>query len=509
MSTYLAPPKMIFLCMVLLLSKSPSSQAATSELSNAMQLYLKSDFPAAIQLYSSIVRRNPGSEAAHLGLIRALWKEDDVEKAHQAAEAAMSLFPSSAPIQAASGDVWFRMGKMVEAQEAYQNAIQNDPSNARGFFGLAKVHRFNFNRKSCRLMGTKAYQLDPEDPEIILAYASDLPAAEKIPLLEKYLQLGVNELESDRSWAKDQIDHLKKVGDLKTWELRNPPKKAEIQLSECGYHECRNVSVLINGSRKVDLLLDTGSAGIVISRNSVNNLGLKIVGPTHIMGIGDSGRRRGDVALAKTVQIGPLEFFNCPLKITKEKWPWYGGILGIDMLSRFLVALNLEKNKLEVSPLPPISGKPFDEPESWMDLDRTIPAEQTSFIPAGKLNHLMMIPTVVNRSESVFFNLDTGVYKNVIDLLLARKVPGLKIAGAYEAISGAAKSYAVEPVSIQIGRYDQECYDLLALDLKRNSHTSGLEISGLIGHPMLRRFVIIINLRDGLINFQTHSDKTE
>ena len=186
---------------------------------------------------------------------------------------------------------------MPEALEAYRIAIRLDPKDARGYLGLAKIYFFNFSRKSGREMDRKAYECDSEDPEIILAYATDLPAAEQIPLLEKYLLLADNEPEDRRKGVEDSIAFHKKVGDLKTWELLNPPLQGEIKLDQIfaprtgqtGYI----IPVLVNGSKKVRLQFDTGAHGILIQQRKLKKLNLEALNLRHIRGIGDSGLQKG------------------------------------------------------------------------------------------------------------------------------------------------------------------------------------------------------------------------
>ena len=483
-------------------------QAADGGLSDAKRLFLQGDFSAAIQNYRAIIKQAGESEEASLGLIRALWKKDDIKEAYESGQRALGIFPASAAIHAAMGDVLFRMAQMPEAREAYQKSIKLDPNSARGYFGFAKLHSFNFNRKSARSMDLRAYECDPEDPEIILAYATDLPAAEQIPLLEKYLLLAVNETEDKRHGVADLIAYLKKVGDLKTWELRDPPLEGQIKLDpvtpsprtgQTGYR----IAVILNGSKKVNLQFDTGADGILIHRKIVEKLNLEFFSPGHIRGIGESGLQKANMALAQSVKIGSLEFHNCPLTITEKKLTLdIDGIIGADVFRQFLLKLDFPKNRLEIVPLPPINGKSYDDPESWKDLDRAVPSELAGFALMGRCGNLV-IPTVVNKKKGAFFFLDTGAAVNIVSRDLAQQVTSLRDVGkVIRGLSGTTQTYIANNISLQIGRLYQENEGMYAIDLKDMSHKLGLEISGLIGYPMLKLLTITIDFRDGLINFE-------
>jgi tetratricopeptide (TPR) repeat protein len=494
-----------FVCAIAVLCSPALGQSPLDDLTEARQLYLRGEFPKAINKYLSATEKNPGSEDAHLGLIRSSWKGDFIDDAYGSGQKALSLFPSSASIQAAMGDVLFRMGKMQEAFDAYQRAIQLDSKNARAYLGMDKIYSFNFCHKSANQMEAKAYEYDPEDPEIIAAYTSQLSAKEKIPLLEKYLRLATNEPEEKRTAIEDQITYCKSIGDLKTWRILDPLQRGEIQLhsvieprtGQTGYR----VTVLLNGTKKVNLQLDTGAHGILIHRKAIEKLKLETVGSTHVSGIGDSGQQQGHVALVQSVKIGPLEFLDCPLTVTEKSLMDRDGIIGIDVFERFLITLNFPMNKLEFCPLPPIPGVSTD-PESWKNLDRTIPSDLKSFALMGHWGNFA-IPTMINKKKSGFFFLDTGASVNILSKKIAQEVSSLQDIGkVLGGLSGRTQTFLAKNVSIQIGHLSQENDAIYVIDFKDMNKKLGLEISGLIGFPLLKNLVITMDLRDGLLDLK-------
>jgi tetratricopeptide (TPR) repeat protein len=199
-------------------------------LAEADALYRKGDFKSAARVYQEIVQREPTNEKGQTGLIRALLKDDEVEAAQVRAREAQRILPSSSTILAAMGDVSFRTGDLSAAAKHYIRALQVNPSNGRAYLGMAKLHSSNFNRKSTLEMDRKAYENDPDDPEIVLAFATDLPAAEQIPLLEKYLGLASNETESRRDWVSTRLAFLKVWGDRPTWLLQGAPRTTTVEL---------------------------------------------------------------------------------------------------------------------------------------------------------------------------------------------------------------------------------------------------------------------------------------
>jgi predicted aspartyl protease len=280
----------------------------------------------------------------------------------------------------------------------------------------------------------------------------------------------------------------------------------EPRTGQTGY----SIAVLFNGSKKLRLQLDTGAHGILIHAKAAERMKLETVSPSHIRGIGDLGQQQGNIVMAQSVAIGPLDFHNCPLHVTGKKlMPDVDGIIGINVFQQFLITLNLPKNIMEINPLPSISGVSTD-PESWKNLDRTIPPELQSFALIGSWGNLA-IPTLVNKKKSAYFFLDTGASVNVVSREMASQVSELRDVGkVLGGLSGTTNTYVAQNVSLQIGHLYQANDSIYAIDLKDMNHKLGLEISGLLGHPMLSNLVITVDLRDGLIDFQypfAHKDK--
>ncbi len=497
----------LFTCIAVFFCLCNPSLAAS--LREADALYSKGDFSKAARVYRSVLRRDPRSEMAHLGLIRSLWKEDEVESARDAAEAALALFPENAALHAAAGDVLFRMAQVGQAHGEFKNSIRLDPNFSRGYWGLARIHELDFNRKSAKALIRKAYQCDPKDPDIIYAYAGCAETAfERAALLERYLRLAANEREDKKISIANQIEFLKRAGDQKTWRLNNPPKTAVISLQPILPNPDRPISgysikVRINNKKNVSLQLDTGAGGILIHRRLAEKLKLEIVSASQIRGIGDKGPREGYLAMAPSVRIGPLEFFDCVFTVTeKNLLRDTDGIIGAAIFSRYLITLDLPEAKMKLRPLPPIEGKPYDDPESWDELDRTKLPELASYSAIGKWGALL-IPTLVNDKRLGYFYLDTGAPSNLLNLDFAEDIANLRRVGnAVRGIEGPTETFLAEDVTIRIGRFVQKKRPAFAVNMKEMNRRLGFEISGLLGYSLLKMLAVTIDYRDGLINLE-------
>lgn len=495
---------------VLLASALPVQAPAELQV-RADELYRTGEFTEAAKLYRTLVEQDSSNEKAQKGLIRSLLKNDDVEESVLAGSKAIGALPSSAPIHAAVGDVSFREGELGEAERHYRKALEADSRIARGYFGMAKVYASSFNRRAMRDMDRKAYELDPEDPEIIRAYATDLPADTQIPLLEKYLQVGLNELADRKDAIRERIAYLKKMGDRGTWLLEGTPRATTIKLGRInpapGRHTGYRVKLAINGKKPVDLHLDTGASGVLIHRKLAEKLGVELISESTFRGVGDEGKRKAYQGLAQSIKIGDLEFRDCVIEISDKRLS-DDGLIGVDTSQQFLVSLNLPENRIELEPLPAINGQRYDNPKSWLELDRTPIPELEGFVQVRKWGHLLL-DTLVNDKRRGFFLLDTGASTNVISQRLARQVTSLAPTNMrIRGLSGDVKDTAsARKVVLQVGRFRQENDGILAISFREMSKSAGLEVSGLIGNPILSQLVITIDYRDGLINLSYPYEK--
>jgi len=258
----------------------------------------------------------------------------------------------------------------------------------------------------------------------------------------------------------------------------------------------------INGLKAVDLQFDTGASGLMIQQKLAQKLGIEVISEAAVRGIGDDGRRKSYVGLAASVRFGEVEFRDCTIDVSEKKLLGNTeGLIGSVVFEQFLIRLNLPEDRVQLEPLPPIAGRRYDDPKSWNDLDRTPIPELNEFVPVRHWGHLLM-DTLVNEKLRGFFFLDTGAADNFISQELARRVTSLQSSNAIiRGISGNVKDVALaRNVMLQVGRFRQQNRRIYAISFKEMSNNFGLEISGLLGHPLLSHLVIVIDYRDGLLN---------
>jgi hypothetical protein len=214
------------------------------------------------------------------------------------------------------------------------------------------------------------------------------------------------------------------------------------------------------------------------------------------------------------IQIGEIEFEDCNVQVTDQSSViGNDGLIGAVELSHFLVELDMPNRKMHLSELPP---RPNEAPaETALDAgqeraqiprfsDRYIAPEMQSYTRVFRINHMLLIPTQMNNSESKLFLIDTGAFSNLVSPDAAREVthvsddPRMQVKG----LSGNVKNvYRGDELTLTFANLRQKNEDIVALDIKNISDSAGTEISGTLGFAMLRMLDMKIDYRDGLVSF--------
>jgi len=490
--------------------KSGPESSAEARLSTAQGHFREGRFDEAVQAYRKILERDASHVEAHVGLGRALLKKDDLEEAHRAAQKAMQVAPAAAAVRAVLGDVMYRQADFEKATAAYLVAVSRDSRHARGHLGLGKILASEARHKSAKANFEKAYELDPEDPEIILAwYSTRKDRDERIQALERYLEKAKNEEEYMIRAVRSRLDVLKKLGDKKTFRLQGGSKTARIKLEllhsgsrlDYGY----GVQVAFNNGKSYRLLLDTGASGVLIHRKAAEKIGVEFLAGSFVYGAGDEGDKDAYVGLVGSMRVGAFEFKDCTVSVTDRKSIGdTAGIIGTDVFARFLVRLDFPRRVLELEPFPEPEGAGDPDEEAPMARDRQITQANQDFTPVRHILGKLLVRTQVNGKQATYFMIDSGASMNFISESLARAVTDVSIETRMQAkgVSGEIKKlHRADRVLLEFGGIRQQNIDMISFDFKKLNKRMGTEVSGLIGHPALKQITLIIDYRNGLVNF--------
>jgi Tfp pilus assembly protein PilF len=163
---------------------APPSDAPSVSLGEAKALARKGDFDAAIQKYQQLLQERPKSPDAYAGLTRVYLKKKDVMQAYETVTKGLQV-TDSWPVRVALGEVYFRQGKISEAEKEWVGVIKSGHEAARAYLGLARVRWAISMNKSAKAMIDKAHELDPKDSDIQKLWIGSLRRAERIKSYEK------------------------------------------------------------------------------------------------------------------------------------------------------------------------------------------------------------------------------------------------------------------------------------------------------------------------------------
>jgi predicted aspartyl protease len=408
------------------------------------------------------------------------------------------------------GETCYRRADFDGAASHFTAALQSSSAIARAYLGLAKLDQLQSRRAAARARIERAYSLDPNDPEIMRAYAAlALTPADEIAVLQRYIGRGPHESRKDLETAIARIQVLSRLNGRKTAILSTPYAPYKLKLlpwvPTAGFATGILLKISINGSRPLLLALDTGANGIYVSRKAVEKLQLENLVDAAVTGLGE-GRQDSRLALAETVQIGELGFRNCPVYVTRQPiTDWADGVIGASFFERFLLRLDARRQTLELSPYPGAPPEAVRSEDTWKEWGGTVSKEANGDLPFYRIEDFVVVPTLVNRRHSGYFVLDTGAAHTVVDSsiaatecptdspkLLALAAPGGEIRRA--ASTGLLR--------FQFGGHEFTDTDVATFDFATVSDSCGVRISGLLGYPLLRRSVLRINYRDGLLGVE-------
>ena len=506
-----------FLVVPLYAQTPPPDEDAARLVDRALAAWRDYDYAAAEPLYRQALAKDPALGDARAGLVRTLLDEKKLNDAQKAADAAMEAAPQSAAVQAADGDLLFRLGRVEEAEKAYRRALATEEKLARGWFGLSRVAEANSNHRTARRAALKAHELDPADPDIYGAWASRLPRAELRKAIE-HLVDHPGHMDPERlSILQSRLAWLIILGNNTAWKLVSTTETAKLKLdhvmtaSHTNYGMDRIVApskvsavvvrVQLNDKKTVSLLLDTGASGIVLHKNVAGKAGIKQVFEIATHGIGDEKAANGYLGWAKDVKIGPIEFQNVPVTVLEGNFAeGTDGLMGIDVFEHFLITLDIGKEELNLAPLPAVPAEQRD-PDGLMD--RTIAPEMKDYAPVLHMGPHILVSTSIDGQAPGLFFLDTRAFDSQVD---SDYVPRSKLTAApnltVRGISGRVNQvYFANQVRIQFGQFRQDNFRMVAISMDKLSEGEGIGLTGILGFPLLSQFRLSIDYRDGLVGF--------
>jgi tetratricopeptide (TPR) repeat protein len=495
-----------------------SPKPLSAPLADALHLYRTAKFDDAARAYNAIIASGgPDTVLAYTGLARVYLKQNKVNDAFDAASKAVALTPGKTPAITAMGEVYFRQGKLILAQQSFLNPLRACDVDPRSYLGLARLDRATSNYKRAANDVAQAYKIDPADPDVQRSYMNTLNRSDLINFLRDYLSRETNDDADDRERMERRLalleDQNAKPGHNCRLTSKLTATQTNLEQLYNGPQQIRGygLRVKVNGA-PAKLLLDTGASGITIDKKIADKAGVKKIVDARAGGIGDKEAAAGYIAFADSLDIGDLQFQDCYVEVlNKNSVLDDDGLIGADVFSSYLVDIDFPGSKFKLTQLPPypdeapVEATLESRPSPGSHLhDRFVAPEMKDYTPIFRFNHALLIPTRVNDSAPMLFLIDTGGFDNTITPEAAKQVTKIsrddymKVKG----LSGEVKDvYIAREANLQFAHFKQNREGLVTFSMDHMSNFFGTELAGALGFRMLVMLDIKIDYRDGLVDF--------
>jgi tetratricopeptide (TPR) repeat protein len=512
---------------------SPRSPEDTPSTVRAEELFRSGEFAEAVAQYQKLIQEGLNVGAAYAGLTRVYLKTKKVDDAYDAARKAVKLAPTLSDAHTALGDVYFRMGNLFDAAKEFLVAFDSKTPTARAYFGMFRINAAAFDEKTALAALTRAYELNPKDPDIASAWMAYRPLPDRIASLKPYL--ASDDKYYDRTERAEMKESLAVLEDMEAHPERTcsltsqvkstalllrpavpnwpgplqPPSPDSADITAVG------LDVEIN-DHSARLILDTSSGnGVSLSNAIAQKSHVQEIARRDIGGLGVQNRAEGYTGFVKSIRIGKLEFSNCYVTVAEEvssdsSFKVYEGFISTGIFSPFIVDIDIPDSKIALNELPSIPAPPPEKPIEAMHVsapyvDRYVATEMSDWTHVFRVRGSLLMETKVNGSNPKLFELALLAGRDYLNLALAKQVATVhEMPSPREALDTGGflpDTFLTGPIRFEMGgrRFDQP--DDVAYDFASRSDALGVEVSGYLGVEFLRNLEFKIDYRDGLVDF--------
>ena len=442
--------------------------------------------------------------ALHVQKARALLRSGNVRQALAEAAVAERTAPGRAETSALLGDINFRRADFETADRYFSAALAIDPNCAQAHLGLGRLDQLHFRRRAALQRIVTAYGLNPNDPETVLAYSSLASDREQeMVLLKRFLALGAGMPREQLETVLGRLQFYRRLGSKRLAFLEGTYQRyllpMDVWSARSGLANGLVLAVSVNGSKPLRLVFDTGAAEIAISPRSAEKLGLEYMADAGLRGVGQSGVGARKT-LAESVRIGDLRLRNCVVDVADRALADdIDGVIGANLFQQFIVRLDARRRTLELLPYPDEAPWWQSQEQLWAGRDRRVPAGMESLTPVCQAAHLLLVNAKLDKDASGYLILDTGAAFSSVSRQMTvpfDEPPDFDVSGPG---GGLVTAFRAGPIQLRLAGRDLTDPNAVALDFARLSNVHGVEISGMIGYPMLSRCTLTLDYRDGLI----------
>jgi hypothetical protein len=476
-----------------LLSQTATCQVAPAQNATpAVTAYSEGRYADAEQEYTQALAQKPNDALISAALVHTLLHEAKIAQASDRVNAALAADPHAAPMLTAQAELQLRQGQPWLALQTLDAAAAVDRCYARIHLIRSRILRIDSMYASERAEIQSAYEIDPEDPDILYAWRSVVSPAHEIEGIYKALPT-MKDLDAEtRQKAEASMNSMMPLlsENSQTCKIQPSTPSAALHLigtMEDGKHlDGYRLDVQLPKTN-ARLAVDTAASGIFITKVLADANGLQ-------QGANDPP---GTVHV-DNVNIGPLEFRDCTVGVSNS--PFAGkadGMIGTDIFASYLVSINARDARLTLDPLPPNVGP--------LPGDRVTPPELADYTPVYHRRQYLLVPVLLNNKMRRLFVLDTGMRFSTMTSETAHAISSTKanFTNPMQTASGPPAQVYRDNFDLQFANLSLTRQShILEWDLSAIDHNTGLEVAGMVGFDMLHSFNLHLDYRDGLVKFE-------
>jgi tetratricopeptide (TPR) repeat protein len=454
--------------------------------------YVNGEYASAENLYAQALTQKPQDAELSAALVRTLLHEGKSAEAATQATSSVAGNPHSAAALTALAEVQLRQGQPWLAMQSLDAAKAADPCFARSHLIRSRALRIDSMYASERAEIQRAYEIDPNDPDIQTAWRSIVEPAQEVqsvtdslatakdidPEIRKKAEATAHSMMPLLSENSQTCQVLPSVASatLPLLPLMPDPKHIE------GY---RLQAQFPQGEAK--LILDSAASGFYISRALADANGWK-----H-----DPNAPEGTVHM-DSVRIGPLEFRDCMVGVSDTPFPGKSdGFIGTDVFASYLISLDYRLAKMTLDPLPPQAGV--------LPGDRSMPPELAGFVPVYHRRHYLLLPVGFNNNSRKLFVLATGMQTSAMSSEAAHSVSSITVnfTNTEQTVSGTKVQFFREIFDLQLANLPTVHQGhVLEVDPAKMNHNAGFQVAGMLGLDVLHAMTVRLDYRDGLVKLE-------
>ncbi len=476
-----------------------SSQSAEIQLRLGRMLFEQGQYPESLEAYRQATSSEDSATVrlARAGLIQSALRVAEFDLARTEADALVKMAPRSPEVLSLYGDSLWANGLFEQAEQSYRDALSLAPELARGRHGMARSLMARTKLDEAMNEAQAALRLSPRDLEIHhtvgAIYERMHKYEEAAAAYGNYINLLPNKDKSEKAeWARAEVRFLRSFGQRLPFDMDPGADDATYTVDFKVEKEKIVVRAKVNGSAPQDFVVDTGAESTVLTRPTVQRLGITPVTYTLSAGVGDIGLRGLQLARIDSLEVGTLKVRNIPCLVKSPPLR--------DIPTRETESL---------SPLALGFSMTIDYKTHKLTFGRHLPQEPSDFELPLRVYRLATVRGVVTGGHSANFVVDTG--GEVISISNAtataigkndlRRIP-LKVWGT----SGWEKDAFLLPgVDLSFDTIQYKNFPVVVLNLDAPSVLLGYQLGGIVGAQFLKNYRVGIDLEHSVLRLKSVS----